>query len=394
MPGFTNNQTTLNPVGPGAGSIEHKFALIFWITMAVYVLVILYAGCLWLRAGIIRWTMMPDPLPTTDEGDRTRTAVGGGAPSSSRWCCCSSMMIGSFGTSRALGSMNEENALTIDVYGHQWWWEVQYPNNEAVQNRSTTANEIHVPVGVPIRIHGTSRDVIHSFWAPNVQGKRDLMPGYDTEVMMQVDQPGAGAASAPSICGEQHAHMSFYMVAESQAGIRAVAERAGAELGCAQHAADRARPAGVSDARLRDVPHHSRHAGGLARRAGSDPSRQPHRPSPRARCPTPSATWAAGSSNAQAIKPGCRMPPNQMSGSDLQDLLAYLETLEMTTTTVGAQTALTEAERKQAAQLEYVWARAARIHRLVQGRAPHHHRQALRGHGVLLLSARRACWPA
>lgn len=53
-----------------------------------------------------------------------------------------------------------------------------------------TANEIHVPVGVPIRFRGTSRDVIHSFWAPNVNGKRDLLPGYETEVIWQVDQPG------------------------------------------------------------------------------------------------------------------------------------------------------------------------------------------------------------
>ena len=66
-----------------------------------------------------------------------------------------------------------------------------------------------------LRIQGTSRDVIHSFWAPNMQGKRDLMPGYDTEVMMQIDQPGRWRGQCAEYCGEQHAHMSFYMVAES-----------------------------------------------------------------------------------------------------------------------------------------------------------------------------------
>ena len=80
----------------------------------------------------------------------------------------------------------------------------------------TTANEIHVPVGTPIRIHGTSRDVIHSFWAPNIQGKRDLMPGYNTDIMMQVDKPGRWRGQCAEYCGLQHAHMSFYMVAESQ----------------------------------------------------------------------------------------------------------------------------------------------------------------------------------
>ena len=126
------------------------------------------------------------------------------------------MLISSFITSRRLGQMNEQQALTIDVYGHQWWWEVQYPNESEPYRMVTTANEIHVPVGTPIRIHGTSRDVIHSFWAPNIQGKRDLLPGYNTDVLMQVDKPGRWRGQCAEFCGMQHAHMSFYIVAESQ----------------------------------------------------------------------------------------------------------------------------------------------------------------------------------
>ena len=99
------------------------------------------------------------------------------------------MLISSFMTSRVLGKMNGLTARTIEVYGHQWWWEVRYPNAES-DHIVVTANEIHLPVGTPIRIHGTSRDVIHSFWAPNVQGKRDFLPGYDTDIILQVDQPG------------------------------------------------------------------------------------------------------------------------------------------------------------------------------------------------------------
>ena len=72
------------------------------------------------------------------------------------------------------------------------------------------------PLARPIRIHGTSRDVIHSFWAPNIQGKRDLMPGYNTDVLMQVDKVGRWRGQCAEYCGLQHAHMSFYIVAESQ----------------------------------------------------------------------------------------------------------------------------------------------------------------------------------
>ena len=64
--------------------------------------------------------------------------------------------------------------LAVAVTGKQWWWEVQYPSEEVV-----TANEIHVPVGVPIRLTVTSDDVIHSFWVPQVAGKVDLIPGQD-----------------------------------------------------------------------------------------------------------------------------------------------------------------------------------------------------------------------
>src|SRR4051794_12836516 len=70
VPGFTNNQSSLNPVGPGAGHIEHEFALIFWITVAVYVLVTLYLVFVVARRRH-SLDLMPEPMPTSDEGDRT-----------------------------------------------------------------------------------------------------------------------------------------------------------------------------------------------------------------------------------------------------------------------------------------------------------------------------------
>src|SRR6185437_9431269 len=202
VPGFQGNQTALNPVGPGAAHIEFEFSLIFWITTAVYCLVLLVLVIVVARK---RHSMdaMPEPLTTTPESDRiAKRSVG--AAMIATVILLFIMLVGSFETSRALGSMNPENAVTIDVYGHQWWWEVQYPNDETYKT-VVTADEIHLPVGVPIRIHGTSRDVIHSFWAPNVQGKRDLMPGYETEIMIQIDQPGAWRGQCAEYCGEQHA---------------------------------------------------------------------------------------------------------------------------------------------------------------------------------------------
>ena len=213
VPGFPGNQTSLNPVGPGAAHIEHNFALIFWITSIVYFLVITaLVISVWRRRYPL--DAMPAPQITTDEDDRfARRSVL--AAMIGTVTLLFVMLIGSFMTSHALGRMKSDNPLTIDVYGHQWWWEVHYPNDEPYKIVET-ANEIHLPVGVPVRIHGTSRDVIHSFWAPNVQGKRDLMPGYDTDIMMQIDKPGNWRGQCAEFCGMQHAHMSFFMVARIQ----------------------------------------------------------------------------------------------------------------------------------------------------------------------------------
>ena len=89
----------------------------------------------------------------------------------------------------------------------------------------TTANEIHIPIDRPVVLKVTSRDVIHSFWAPNLQGKRDLIPGYTTAIWMQADRPGVFRGQCAEFCGLQHAHMAFDVVAEPRGGLRTLAGR-------------------------------------------------------------------------------------------------------------------------------------------------------------------------
>ena len=159
---------------------------------------------------------IPEPQPTTAENDQFATRAVAGAMALTILLLFV-MLISSFITSlwfspdeRAAGSDDRCVRTSMVV-------EVQYPNEAEPYRVVTTANEIHVPVGTPIRIHGTSRDVIHSFWAPNIQGKRDLMPGYNTDVLMQVDKPGRWRGQCAEYCGLQHAHMlSSYIVAELQ----------------------------------------------------------------------------------------------------------------------------------------------------------------------------------
>jgi cytochrome c oxidase subunit 2 len=324
VPGFGSNQSSLNPAGPSAAHIEHTFAVIFWITTIVYLLV-LTALLYFVARRRYTLSVMPEPLETTEASDRLATRAVSAAVGVTVLLLFI-MLMSSFLTSRKMGRMNDQQALTIDVYGHQWWWEVQYPNEHEPYRMVVTGNEIHLPVGTPIRIHGTSRDVIHSFWAPNIQGKRDLMPGYETDVLMQVDQPGRWRGQCAEYCGMQHAHMAFYMVAESQHEF---------DDWMTQQAQSSVAPTNAQTQHGQQVflTHscvlcHTIRGTTAGSRVGPDLTHLISRSTIAAgTLPNTIGNLGGWIMNPQSLKPGSRMPPNQLSGPDLQDLLAYLETL-------------------------------------------------------------------
>jgi cytochrome c oxidase subunit II len=117
-----------------------------------------------------------------------------------------------FMAGRAL-AQHPDVALTIDVTGHQWWWDVLYEDPNP-SKQVGTANEIHVPVGESVQIKLRAADVIHSFWAPNLNGKRDLIPGYTTTLWFRADTAGVYRGQCAEFCGMQHAQMAFYVIAE------------------------------------------------------------------------------------------------------------------------------------------------------------------------------------
>jgi cytochrome c oxidase subunit II len=99
--------------------------------------------------------------------------------------------------------------MTIDVVGHQWFWEVRYPGTKAV-----TANEIHIPTRTRVAVIGTTADVIHSFWVPELNRKMDLIPGHPNPLLLEADRPGAYRGQCAEYCGLQHAHMSMWVYAD------------------------------------------------------------------------------------------------------------------------------------------------------------------------------------
>jgi cytochrome c oxidase subunit 2 len=98
---------------------------------------------------------------------------------------------------------------TILVVGHQWWWEVRYPGNDAV-----TANEIHIPVRTPVRLEVRSADVIHSFWVPQLNRKIDTLPGSTSAIELYADKVGRYRGQCAEFCGLQHAHMGIWVYAD------------------------------------------------------------------------------------------------------------------------------------------------------------------------------------
>lgn len=103
--------------------------------------------------------------------------------------------------------------LRVAITGEQWWWRVQYtlPDGSSFES----ANELHLPVGTPVPIELRTADVIHSFWAPNLAGKLDMIPGRTNTITLTATEPGVSRGQCAEYCGGAHAFMSFHVVAST-----------------------------------------------------------------------------------------------------------------------------------------------------------------------------------
>jgi cytochrome c oxidase subunit 2 len=115
-------------------------------------------------------------------------------------------------------------ALTIRVTGHQWWWQIDYDGADSTRG-FRSANELHVPVGSPVRLVLTSADVIHSFWVPQLNGKLDLIPGDTNVLQIEASKAGRFGGACAEYCGAQHAHMAITVIAEDSASFAAWEQR-------------------------------------------------------------------------------------------------------------------------------------------------------------------------
>lgn len=217
--------------------------------------------------------------------------------------------------------------MRVRVTGEMWWWRVAYLGREG-REAMRDANELHIPAGRPVVVELESADVIHSFWAPRLAGKLDMIPGRRNVMRLQADAPGIYGGQCAEYCGGPHALMGFVVVAHSPDDFRRwlAARRAPATQPSDPLAR---RGAALFASSGCGACHNVRgtEANGLA---GPDLSHVGSRRTLGAGIlPNNRGTLAGWVADSQAIKPGNRMPSYRVfTGEELQAIAAYLEGLE------------------------------------------------------------------
>ncbi|HEX3087060.1 MAG TPA: cytochrome c oxidase subunit II, partial [Ilumatobacteraceae bacterium] len=231
------------------------------------------------------------------------------------------------GTLHATVRPPTDPAADIQIIGRRWWWEVRYVDPRDPTKTIVTANEIHIPVGKPVRLEITSDDVIHSFWIPQLAGKTDAIPGVTNVSWFEADTSGIYRGQCTEYCGLQHANMAAVVIAEDPVTFAAW-EQAQQQPATAPSDPEAAAGLAVFQKSACATCHAIRGSDALGR-VGPDLTHLASR-----------MTIAAGTlentrgnlagwiGNSQSIKPGNDMPVMKLPPNDLQALLSYLETLK------------------------------------------------------------------
>lgn len=316
--GCSGWQSALQPASPEAELIT----ILSWVMFAVAALVTLVVLTL-LLAGVFRARGTRPARPLAARHSRRLVWAGGVVLP---LVVTVPFVISSFSIGRVVDAPAPADAMKIEVVGKLWWWEVNYLASDG-RPIATTANEIHLPVGRPVRFLLRSDNVIHSYWVPNLHGKVDMIPGRTNTLNVTVQEPGIYRGQCAEFCGTQHALMAFLVIAEPPAAFarwlarerRPAAEPTtpsglrGREVflntSCVECHAIRGTPADA-----RDGPDLTHIASRMTLAAATLPNRTGHL-----------GGWIA---DPQSAKPGNGMPPpEELPPEDFHALLQYLREL-------------------------------------------------------------------
>src|SRR5438105_12759131 len=206
--GCGGNENTLAPESHAETSITHLFWIVFGFSAFGFgvICVLLFLG----------WWRREQPSLPGGGGERAATGVVIGAGVALPIVLLIALFVYAdlFATKATSAPARGSAQLTVEVTGHQWWWEVRYPGTSAV-----TANEIHIPVNTPVAIVARTADVIHSFWIPQLNRKLDMIPGQSASLLLDARKPGTYAGHCSEFCGLQHAHMVVLVIAQPPAAF-------------------------------------------------------------------------------------------------------------------------------------------------------------------------------
>jgi cytochrome c oxidase subunit 2 len=309
-------QNVLHPHSPA----EHSISLLWWVMLGgawiglTLVAVLLVLG--WVRRK-------RDSLPFGgDERAATRLVIGLGIATPIVVLTGLFLWSDVFVIRSTAAPARGSTALTVHVTGHQWFWEIRYPGMDAV-----TANELHIPVNTRVNVVGTTADVIHSLWVPELDRKIDLIPGRTNRVLLYADRVGTYPGQCAEFCGLQHAHMELLVVAEPRARFEqwlhgenttakqptgADAQR-GEELFMTGGCADCHQIRGTS-ARAQVGPDLTHVASRVTLAGGTIANDR--------------ALLTAWLRDPQRVKPGNKMPELALPAKDIAALVSYLEELK------------------------------------------------------------------
>ena len=311
----------------GAGVEDRQFLILFWIFLAIcaamYVLVIAF-----LLAGILRRRRGEANVVESGRHHQSDPLLRPGLIGWSALIATglTALAIASFVADRTMANAAAHERLSITVTAKQWWWDVQY-NSSDPSKTLQTANELYLPVGVPVRITLHSNDVIHSFWVPSLAGKQDLIPGRETDVTIVPKETGVYRGQCAEFCGVQHAHMALVVNVVSYADFvkwwqqqlrpafapRTPLAQAGYKYVTTRECAMCHTISGTS-ANSRVGPDLTHVASRRTIAAGTLPMGEGNL-----------YGWVA---DPHSIKPGTKMPTMDLEPNDLHAGVAYLETLK------------------------------------------------------------------
>lgn len=218
-------QSTFDPKGPVADRQLSLFWLIFWLAVAVFIVV----------EGALLYSIFKYRRRSGQDENQLPEQVHGNTKLELTWTIIPFFLLLAIAvptymtiadqhkppTGNELVEMTGANnaPITVDVIGHQWWWEFRYPDLGI-----TTANQMHVPTDTVINMNLISTDVIHSFWVPKLGGKTDVIPGRDNTMWWIASEEGVFEGQCAELCGVAHGQMKFIVVAHDAEGYQAWVE--------------------------------------------------------------------------------------------------------------------------------------------------------------------------